>query len=363
MADAICRWRNPYINNVRILIDILPKVELTIDEARTIVNDSSTNHFRASFYRTPYQLACQLGLYHETDGHYFPKFRSSPSQEELEKYLKNWIIHYTVPNPYTSSLPSSLTPFSIHAEICRMLAENGSNILWDETINELFGFEIGNKDILKNSFIHSPILKINNDIIGLKTGFDYDQLSEFINVDINRDSENKEYFFDLFNVENSFSSHNPNDLIQNITEEEKQVLNELEVSDEFSQTEKLQIVKARIGQGVFRRSLIEEIPFCPITSVNDVNLLIASHIKPWSTSNNIERIDHKNGFLFTPTYDKLFDKGYISFREDKRLIISPHLSLENSNRLSLQQNMMVNHLPIEGREEYLTFHRDVIFKF
>ena len=92
MADAICRWRNPYIDTVKELIEILPKTELTKERARAIVEAKFHN-----FYKTPYQLACQLGLYHETNGYYYPKFKHTPTDEELNEYLENWIIHYTVP--------------------------------------------------------------------------------------------------------------------------------------------------------------------------------------------------------------------------------------------------------------------------
>jgi hypothetical protein len=57
MADPICRWRNPYIATVVELIELLPKEELSQERAREIV----INTF-ADFFRTPYQLACQLGL-------------------------------------------------------------------------------------------------------------------------------------------------------------------------------------------------------------------------------------------------------------------------------------------------------------
>lgn len=42
--------------------------------------------------------------------------------------------------------------------------------------------------------------------------------------------------------------------------------------------------------------------------VSDDRLLIASHIKPWAASDEKEKIDPKNGFMFTPTFDFLFDR-------------------------------------------------------
>ena len=50
--------------------------------------------------------------------------------------------------------------------------------------------------------------------------------------------------------------------------------------------------------------------------INEESLLIASHIKPWAVSDSKERIDPNNGFILSPLYDKLFDRGYITFSDD-----------------------------------------------
>ncbi len=126
--------------------------------------------------------------------------------------------------------------------------------------------------------------------------------------------------------------------------------------------EKLNIIKARVGQGKYRKALLEECPFCPITMVSDDRLLIASHIKPWVVSNEIEKIDPKNGFMLTPTYDYLFDRGFITFSDDKKLLVSPWLSKVTCNRLNLIHNKKYEILPIDGREKYLKYHRENIFK-
>lgn len=126
-------------------------------------------------------------------------------------------------------------------------------------------------------------------------------------------------------------------------------------------TEKEQLSKARIGQGKYRDGLLNECPFCPITMVSDDRLLIASHIKPWKDSSDVERIDPKNGLLLTPTYDKLFDLGLITFDNDKRMLVSPFLSRMTCSKLSLVDKRVITHLPLEGRKTYLEYHRDVKF--
>lgn len=358
MADPICRWRNPHVQTVVELISILPKEELSQERAREIVNINSPYNF----YKTPYQLACQLGLYHETDGRFFPKFTYSPTENEVFQYLKNWIIHYCVPNPYTRGFDKIKT-FSVHAEISKRLLENNAPIQWEATRDDIFQQTIGNNDILVNSInLYSPIISITAGVVHLKEGKSFIDLQPFINVDVINDRNNKEYFFDLFTIPRKSDQFDNADSISNLTNQDVEAINQLQIIPDLSQTEKNQIVAARIGQGLFRRKLIYECGFCPITGVNDSRFLIASHIKPWRISNNLERLDVKNGLLFTPTFDKLFDSGFISFTNDKRIIVSSLISHENRERLNLENGTSYPTLPIKGREIFLNFHRDSLFK-
>ena len=104
----------------------------------------------------------------------------------------------------------------------------------------------------------------------------------------------------------------------------------IEEDDNIPTSERESIIKSRVGQGKYREKLLDECPFCPITMVNDERILIASHIKPWVKSNNFEKTDSKNGFMFTPTYDKLFDRGFISFEDDGTMLVSPCRQLQRA---------------------------------
>jgi hypothetical protein len=358
MADPICRWRNPYVSTVIELINILPKEELTQEKAREIVSHSCSY----DFYRTPYQLACQLGLYHETGGRYFPKFTYIPTEFEVIKYLTNWICHYTVPNPYTRGF-GNLKPFSIHSEICNLLLAAQAPIQWNVTRDEIFQQKIGNNDILVNSInAYSPVISITAGVIHLKANKTYTDLQQCINVDISGDRDNKEYFFDLFTIPSQNIQFENTDLVTKLNKHDIEAINQVQNIPDLTQTEKNQIVAARIGQGLFRRNLISDCGICPITGVDDSHFLIASHIKPWRHSNNQERLDIRNGLMFTPTYDKLFDNGFISFRNDKSIIVSSLISDENKERLAIANNTVYPLLPLDGRFDYLTYHRDSIFK-
>jgi hypothetical protein len=129
-------------------------------------------------------------------------------------------------------------------------------------------------------------------------------------------------------------------------------------------TEKVVRQKIRIGQNSFRKKLLKSLKKCPITKINEKKLLIASHIKPWMHSNNEERLNPNNGFLLSPLYDKLFDNGIglITFTPEKKILISERLSSENRARLSVSNGDYIADLPVNGREEFLEYHKKYIFQ-
>jgi putative restriction endonuclease len=142
-----------------------------------------------------------------------------------------------------------------------------------------------------------------------------------------------------------------------VEQEQKQIAESI-----IDKTEKLRLIKARVGQGEYRIKLLAECPFCPITLISDDRLLIASHIKPWVASNDFEKTDPKNGFMLTPTFDRLFDRGFLSFTENKKTILSPFLSNMTYSKIGISDNKTIPHLPVAGREKYLEYHRNEILK-
>ena len=124
-----------------------------------------------------------------------------------------------------------------------------------------------------------------------------------------------------------------------------------------------EVSRARIGQGKYREKLLEECIFCPITLIIEEKLLIASHIKPWAVSNEKEKVDPKNGFLLSPLYDRLFDQGFITFTDDKKMLVSEWLNKTNQKRIGLVSGKYYPKLPIdEQRMNYLEYHRSLVYK-
>ena len=98
MADAICRWRNGTPQTVVELVNSIPHTSMPI----STFLDFMQNRWDGEFFRSAYQLACQLGLYCEAeDGYYYPRFDHDIDENEAEEYLFFWLPRYYIPNPYT----------------------------------------------------------------------------------------------------------------------------------------------------------------------------------------------------------------------------------------------------------------------
>ena len=126
----------------------------------------------------------------------------------------------------------------------------------------------------------------------------------------------------------------------------------------LDQTEKTNLVKSRIGQGKFRQKLVAYWNGCAVTGFKDTNLLIASHIKPWSASSNIERLEPFNGLLLLPNLDKAFDSGYITFDPEGFVMLSPLLT--EPEKLGISNGMRV--LLVPQHTPFMEFHRANVFR-
>lgn len=148
---------------------------------------------------------------------------------------------------------------------------------------------------------------------------------------------------------------------------EQKIVVEIDSDPNLTATQKEQLIDARLGQGEYRTNLLESCgSYCPLSLVDDPNLLVASHIKPWRSSRNFERLDPFNGLVLSPTFDLLFDHGLITFEDDCRLRVSPLLSDANSKKLGLINGALFSKLPLLGdgqekRREYMNYHRENIF--
>ncbi|MBU6435542.1 MAG: HNH endonuclease, partial [Nitrospirae bacterium] len=131
----------------------------------------------------------------------------------------------------------------------------------------------------------------------------------------------------------------------------------------LQETEKQSLIQARRGQGIFRTNLQRIESQCRITKVNRPKHLIASHCKPWRDSTNNERLDGENGLLLTPTIDHLFDKGFISFEANGRLIISPVAHRQSLIKMGIDVDHSVNVGAFsEGQRRFLDYHQENVLR-
>lgn len=128
---------------------------------------------------------------------------------------------------------------------------------------------------------------------------------------------------------------------------------------EIVDTEKEQLVKARIGQSTFKKALLAIEKKCKLCGLSEEAFLIASHIKPWSVSTNRERLDSDNGLLLCPNHDRLFDKGFISFLENGEMVVSDSIDDITSQFMNIQRTMKIK--LTDEQKVYMKWHLKNIF--
>jgi putative restriction endonuclease len=127
------------------------------------------------------------------------------------------------------------------------------------------------------------------------------------------------------------------------------------------ETDRLAIIRARKGQGLFKERVGQIEARCRITGVENPAHLVASHCKPWRDSTNEERLNGENGLLLTPSIDHLFDRGFIGFEDNGKLIISPVAHRASLERMGIDVTSTVNVGGFSsGQRQFLDFHRNAV---
>ena len=160
MADVICRWRNATPKTVCEFVKILPHKMMSSEDFRS--------KMEPEFFRTAYQLACQLGLYYEDKGIYIPRFENNISEDEAHKYLEHWIHCYYAPNPFTKSLKELETPVFLVKELVNFLEANNGTADLNLAMTAIFKDHMGNMDIISNA-LNNYSKVINVDKEGIAT--------------------------------------------------------------------------------------------------------------------------------------------------------------------------------------------------
>nr|WP_246814783.1 HNH endonuclease [Ferrimonas balearica] len=121
----------------------------------------------------------------------------------------------------------------------------------------------------------------------------------------------------------------------------------------------------RVGQPYFRAEVIEVCHGrCVVTGIPEravpPSILRASHIKPWSKSDDVEKLDGHNGLLLAPHIDTLFDSGLVTFSEEGQLLASAELDPTVFSSWGVDPDKL--YTLTEKQREYMKYHRKHIFE-
>lgn len=164
MADVICRWRNATPKTVCEFVEKLPHQQMSAEDFRL--------RMEPDFFRTAYQLACQLGLYYEDNGIYIPRFDHNITEEEATRYLEYWIHCYYAPNPFTKSLKGLEEPVFLIEALIKSAEENGGKIELKNALQQIFKDPMGNMDIITNALNkYSKVIQVEDGYANLTPNY------------------------------------------------------------------------------------------------------------------------------------------------------------------------------------------------
>ena len=88
----------------------------------------------------------------------------------------------------------------------------------------------------------------------------------------------------------------------------------------------------------------------------------ASHIKPWSASSGVEKTDPDNGLLLDERWDRLFDKGYVSFDDAGKIMLSPSVKKEEWSARNITGDETIKVVMSDKTKEYMQYHREHVYQ-
>ncbi len=136
----------------------------------------------------------------------------------------------------------------------------------------------------------------------------------------------------------------------------------------FGPSVMLREIEVRRHQRFFRETVLASYGWrCCLTGNPVSELLRASHIIPWAVSEK-ERVNPRNGLCLNALHDAAFDRGWISFDEERRMLVSPRLSGHLPNPALERNFIAMAGLPMAVPDKnlpdpaFLSYHRETVFK-
>ena len=130
--------------------------------------------------------------------------------------------------------------------------------------------------------------------------------------------------------------------------------------DTLAEKDRAAMIRARLGQGEFRDKLVRFWGGCAVTGCTTLQLLVASHVKPWRDCDVSDARDLSNGLLLTPNLDRAFDLGYISFQDTGEIILSSMLTTQSASDLGVSAKMKLQKALLAEQQHFMQYHRSNI---
>jgi putative restriction endonuclease len=132
--------------------------------------------------------------------------------------------------------------------------------------------------------------------------------------------------------------------------------------------EKMRLVKARVNQNIFRKMVLATYNSkCCITGISVPELLVASHIVPWSKDER-NRLNPMNGLCLNALHDKAFDAGLITIDASTYKIRVSSALRTNKSIALLKSLFEINDVEIKLPDkflpdrQFLSYHNGNLFR-
>lgn len=121
------------------------------------------------------------------------------------------------------------------------------------------------------------------------------------------------------------------------------------------------LTRPRLGQGIFRVSVLESYGrACAVTNEHSLPVLDTAHIRPFAAGG---RHDVDNGLALRVDLHRLFDRGYVTFDSQRRLVVSRRLQEEFDNGKTYygMEGRPLREPQAANPDAALAWHRDNVF--
>jgi len=125
-------------------------------------------------------------------------------------------------------------------------------------------------------------------------------------------------------------------------------------------------IERRQRQSLFRKRVLANFGHrCCISGVSEESLLNASHIMPWSAGRE-HRLDPANGLCLSVLYDRMFDRGFLSFSDDLSILVPADLTKYSRPTrevlASLKGRRASSPMNTPIGTKFLKYHRENVFE-